>query len=455
MMQHDLALFNKIIEELLADEIKHPVNQPILPNTLYETLDLSLNEEPCLTEYFEENLKQIVLHSPKTASKRFFNQLFGGRSSQAYLGELLAVMLNNSMYTYKAAGPQIGIEKTIIKEIIRICNFGKDADGTFAAGGSMTIFMAMLMARDAHNLAITTQGVMPKMTVYASDESHYSIAKNASFMGIGRNQVRYIATTLQGKMNTEILEAQIIQDKRDGFLPFCIIATAATTVLGAFDDIEPIAKIAKKHSLWLHVDGALGGSVIFSKKYKYLLKGLELANSFSVNAHKMLGTPLSTSIIIVHNKKHLYDSFSNEANYLYQTDGDDLNIGKISLQCGRRNDAFKFWTLWKAIGTNGIENIVNQHFDFANKAKEYLKNHTDYTLYNDFDTVTVCFNYKNVPAAKLCNLLYEKAEMMVGYGEFRDVTFVRLVMVNPENTYADIQAFFDVIESFVTKQHLA
>ena len=75
MMQHDLALFNKIIEELLADEIKHPVNQPILPNTLYETLDLSLNEEPCLTEYFEENLKQIVLHSPKTASVFLINFL--------------------------------------------------------------------------------------------------------------------------------------------------------------------------------------------------------------------------------------------------------------------------------------------------------------------------------------------------------------------------------------------
>lgn len=454
-MNKDLQIFNSIITKLLDEEKTNPVTKPIDPAVLYEQLDLSLNEAPSADKEFVENLEKIVLNTPKTASNLFFNQLFGGRQSRAYLGELLAVMLNNSMYTYKVAGPHIGIEKTIIKEVIKMSGFGPDADGTFAAGGSMTILMAMLMARDAHNLDITKNGVTSQMVMYTSKESHYSISKNAAFMGIGRDNVRYIKADAQGKMMVSELEKQIIKDKADGCNPFCINATASTTVLGAFDPIEEISKIAKKHKIWLHVDGAFGGSVIFSKKHKHLLKGLENADSFSFNAHKMLGTPLSTSIVIVQNKKHLYDSFSNEANYLYQTDGDDLNLGKISLQCGRRNDAFKFWTLWKSLGTSGIKKIVDNHFHLAEVALNYVQNHPDYKVFSFKDSLTICFNYKDFPADKLCNQLYEKARLMIGFGRFNEDEFIRLVSINPENTEADMLNFFKVLEAFAENEYVA
>lgn len=454
-MKKDLQIFNDIINKLLAEEKTNPVATPIDPKELYERLDLSLNDEPSLDNDFVENLEKIVLNTPKTASNLFFNQLFGGRQSRAYLGELLAVMLNNSMYTYKVAGPHIGIEKTIIKEIIKKSGFGPEADGTFAAGGSMTIFMAMLMARDAYNLDITQNGVTQQMVMYTSKECHYSISKNAAFMGIGRNNVRYIKADDKGKMIAEELEKQIVIDQAAGRHPFCINATASTTVMGAFDPIDEISKIAKRHKIWLHVDGAFGGSVIFSKKHKHLLKGLENADSFSLNAHKMLGTPLSTSIVIVQNKQHLYDSFSNDANYLYQTDGDDLNLGKISLQCGRRNDAFKLWTLWKSIGTSGIEKIVDNHFHLSEVALNYVENNPDYKVFSFKDSLTICFNYKDFPADKLCNQLYEKAKLMIGFGRFQEDEFIRLVSINPENTEADMLNFFKVLEEFAANEYLA
>lgn len=430
-MQKNIELFNELVNELLAEENVNSVASNIPSEKLYETFDLALTEEACLAEDFKNNLKNIVQHTPKTASRLFFNQLFGGRSSKAYLGELLAVMLNNSMYPYKVAGVQIGIEKTILKEISKRVGFGNDADGTFAAGGSMTIFMAMLMARDAFNQNIVQEGVAQKMTLYTSKESHYSVPKNAAFMGVCKQQVRYIKTDAQGKMCVTDLEKQIETDLAKGFFPFYINATASTTVLGAFDPIEDISKIAKKYKLWLHVDGAFGGSVIFSKKYKYLLKGVENADSFSLNAHKMLGTPLSTSLIVVKQQKYLYNSFSNEANYLYQTNGDDLNPGKISLQCGRRNDAFKFWTLWKAIGTKGLEKIVDTHFELANIARQYIRNNKDYTLYSFDDSVTICFNYKNYDAKTICNQLYEKNKLMVGFGSFKDNEFYSFSVYQP------------------------
>ena len=120
--------------------------------------------------------------------------------------------------------------------------------------------------------------------------------------------------------------------------------------------------MCEKYNLWLHVDGAYCGGVIFSRKYRHLVDGVKRADSFSFNAHKMLGTPLTCSVLLVKNKENLSNSFNNDAKYLYQTDKDDFNLGKTSFQCGRRNDALKFWTLWKSIGTKGLEKMVNHQF---------------------------------------------------------------------------------------------
>lgn len=447
----DLALFNKIANLLLKNEEEHPIANPIPPEELYDRLDISLGAAPASEEFFEETLTDLVLSTPRTATKLFFNQLFGGRNSKATLGDLLAVLLNNSMYTYKVAGPQVGIEKEILHKVCDIINYPKDSDGTIAPGGSMTNFMAMLMARDAYNTSIKTEGVTQKLTLYTSAESHYSIPKNAAFIGAGREQVRYIETDEKGKMISEKLESKIIEDLANGFHPFFVNATAGTTVLGAFDDIPSLGTICKRHNIWLHVDGAYCGSVIFSEKYKPLVAGLEQADSFSFNAHKMLGTPLSCSIIVTKHKKHLYDSFSNDADYLYQTDGDDYNLGKTSIQCGRRNDALKFWTLWKSVGTKGLEKIVDHQFYLAEVARSYIKNNSDYTLYSFDNSISICFNYKNIPAQILCTALYENAELMVGFGKFNNEEFVRLVTINASNNEEEILAFFKVLEKFVAE----
>lgn len=441
-------LFNELVELLLQDEQQNPVAKPIDTDKLYQTLDLQLNANPSVDEDFKNTLSEIIRNTPKTASTSFFNQLFGGRLSRATLGDLLAVMLNNSMYTYKVAGPQVGIEKTVLHKICEIIGYGEESDGTFASGGSMTNYMAMLMARDRHDPSARNKGVNFKMIVYTSELSHYSIPKNASFMGIGRDQVRFVKADNLGKMMAEDLEAQIQKDLNDGNQPFFVNATAGTTVLGAFDDITSMSDVCKKYNLWLHVDGAYCGSVIFSERYKYLVNGLEISDSFSVNAHKMLGTPLTCSIIVTQDKKHLYQSFSSDAEYLYQTADDEFNLGKTSLQCGRRNDALKLWTLWKSVGTKGLEAIVDKQFQMADVARDYIRHHKDYTLYSFEDSISVCFNYKNIPAKILCTQLYEHSKSMVGFGTFEDKEFVRLVTINTTLNTKDILNFFTVIEDF-------
>ena len=454
-LSNDLILFNELVEVLLNEEENHPVAKRIDSNILYEAIDLSLNKSAMVDESFKKVLKDVLISTPKTATNLFFNQLFGGRQSKAVLGDLLAVLLNNSMYTYKVAGPQVGIEQEIIRQSCDLIGYGAQSNGTFPTGGSMSNYMALIMARDAKDPSCRQNGMTKPLIMYTSKASHYSNAKNASFAGLGRSNVRYIKADTKGKMIPAELEKQIKIDIENNLVPTFVNATAGTTVLGAFDPIEEIAVITEKYNIWLHIDGAYCGSVIFSDAKKHLLKGMEKSDSFSYNAHKMIGTPMTCSLILVKEKKHLHDSFSNDADYLYQTDGDDFNLGKTSFQCGRRNDALKFWTLWKSIGTNGLEKIVDQQFELADVARNYVENHPDYTTYSYEDSISVCFNYKNIDPKVLCTLLYEHQITVVGFGDFNEDTFVRFVTINATNTKEDILNFFKVLENFVEEnQHV-
>ncbi|MGY8989394.1 MAG: pyridoxal-dependent decarboxylase, partial [Flavobacteriales bacterium] len=181
---------------------------------------------------------------------------------------------------------------------------------------------------------------------------------------------------------------------------------------------------------------------------------IQNSDSFCFNAHKTLGTPLSTSILLIKDEKDLYKSFSNKADYLYQTDNDDYNLGQTSFECGRRNNALKFWTLWKSVGTNGIAKMVEQNYHLADIARNYIRNNSDYKLYSYNDSLSVCFNYKNFDAIELCSQLYNKNKLMVSHGKHKGENFVRLVTINRENSEKNILDFFKIIEKFADNNML-
>lgn len=456
MIDKDLAAFQQLAQRLLQAENDSPVVRPVPPEKVMEKLKLHLEENGLDEEAWQAQLEDLMLHTPRTATRGFFNQLFGGRHGKAVVGELLSVLLNNSMYTYKAAGPMIGIEKELLQQTARLVGYDPaHAEGMMAPGGSMTNLMALLMARDAFQENIPEEGLSQKMTLYTSSESHYSVPKNAAFAGLGRKQVRYIATNHRGEMDVSALRTQIQKDRAEGYAPFLINATAGTTVMGAFDPLNELADVAEAEKMWLHVDGAYCGAVIFSDQLRYLVKGAKRADSFSYNAHKMLSVPLSASLIVTRHPQQLYDTFSSDANYLYQTDDEEWNPGKLSMQCGRRNDALKLWSLWKALGRKGLGEMVEHQFHLADVARQYVQNHPDYTLYSYAPSVGVCFNYKELSAQRLCNGLYEAGELMVGYGQFREDVFVRLVTVNAGNSEDEIHHFFQKLEQYAEEALLA
>ena len=167
-LKNALSIFNELSEVLATEEKERPVASRIDADVLYNTLDLSLNEEGLSDEKLKEVLGEVIASTPKTATNLFFNQLFGGRQSKAMLGDLLAVLLNNSMYTYKVAGPQVGIEQQIIRQSCDMIGYGKNSNGTFPTGGSMSNYMGLIMGRDAADPEFRHSGPQKKMVIYAT-----------------------------------------------------------------------------------------------------------------------------------------------------------------------------------------------------------------------------------------------------------------------------------------------
>lgn len=445
----DLNTFNSLAKDIISDWSKNGIAKRVDPKNLLNKFGIELSNTGISENHLIETLKELALYTPKTSGKLFFNQLFGGLNSKAVLGDLLAVILNNSMATYKIAGPMIEIEKEIIRKVAKLISYPDTFGGTIPTGGSMSNFMAIIIARDKKRPATVLDGNTENMVFYTSESSHYSMGKNASFSGIGKNNVKYVETNEKGEMISKKLNETIQSDLKKGLIPFLVNATIGSTVMGANDPINEISKICKKFNLWLHLDGAFAGSIIFSKKYKHLVNGIQHSDSFCFNPHKTLGTPLSTSVFIVKNKQDLYNSFNQKADYLYQTEDNDYNLGQMSFECGRRNNALKFWTLWKYNGTDGISKMVDHNYSLADFARNYITNNPDYKLYSYENSLSICFNYKNIDPKILCNELYNHNQLMVGYGSHKNNEFVRLVSINRENTKNDILNFFKVLEKFV------
>ncbi len=434
-----------LIREHFEREGSEPVAAYRSPKELHEELDLGLSAEGTADEVLFEALRSILARTPRTTSTRFFNQLFGGRGDIGTIGELLAALLNSSMYTFKAGGPQVLIERELTRRMARLAGF-EEGEGIFTPGGSMSNFTGMLLARNVHQPRAREEGVGGRrMTVYASQLCHYSIPKNAGMLGIGRENVRRIATDERGRMLPDALRRAIGEDRSAGCDPFLIVGTCGTTVLGAFDPVEELVEIAREEGLWLHLDAALGGSLLLSDRARGLLAGCEAADSMTWNAHKLLGVPLSASVILTRQKGHLFGSLSQKASYLFQSDEDDYDLGTRSIQCGRRNDALKLWAVWKSQGDRGLATRVDRLLELARYAAARIRDIKGLVLAKDPESVTVCFEVEGRRSEEVCELLRREQRALVGYGIVDGRRVIRLACVTDDIEESDLEVFFEEV----------
>ncbi len=436
-----------LAEEYLAAEAAAAPLFACPPTTLAADGAFALGPEGVDHQEWINRLRTILAATPSSSQPRFVNQLFGGRIPEAVAADVLALLANSSMYTYKAAGAQVMVENEVLRKMLAAAEMSA-GEGSFMPGGSAATLAAMLLARNRTFPRCRDEGVGDqRATVYTSSESHYSIRKNAGILGLGRNQVRLIPVQADGRMDMEALAQCMAADQAAAFTPLMVNATAGTTVRGAFDDIRAAASVARHFGSWLHVDGALGASLLLSPKWRTLLDGIELADSLTWNPHKMMGVALQTSVLLARESGVLAGSLDETADYLFQAHEDDFNPGHRSLQCGRRNDAFRLWSAWCRLGDRGWADRIEKQMALAREATRLIEEDPRLELLEQPPSVNVCFNLRGVSPETVCTQLDETGVLKIGYGQVGDRMGIRLVCVNPELGHEGIERVLDAVKS--------
>ncbi|XP_069509438.1 cysteine sulfinic acid decarboxylase [Ambystoma mexicanum] len=439
------------------------------PVELQRALDLELRDSGEPSKNLLEHCRDIIRYSVKTGHPRFFNQLFAGLDRHALAGRMITEALNTSQATYETAPVFVLMEEVVLQKLRELVGW-QTGDGIFCPGGSISNMYAMNLARYRHFPESKQKGMqaLPRLAVFTSSESHYSIMKGAAFLGFGTDSIFVVQADDRGKMIPADLEKRLEEAKSQGAVPFLVSATCGTTVLGAFDPLHEIADLCEKHGLWLHVDAAWGGSALFSRQHRHLLNGIERADSVAWNPHKMMMAGLQCSALLLKDTKGLMKQcHCASASYLFQTDKFyDLSFdtGDKSIQCGRRVDCLKLWLMWKANGTDDFEKRVDRAIGLTRFLLEEMKKREGFRLVQEPEFINVCFWFippslreksessdfwkkleKVAPTIK--ERMVKKGSMMVGYQPNGDsVNFFRQIVINPELTDNDMTFFLDEIE---------
>ncbi|KAM8753814.1 cysteine sulfinic acid decarboxylase isoform 1-T1 [Acanthopagrus schlegelii] len=463
--------FKIIVEEVLCKgtDISQKVCEWKDPEELARLLDLELRATGEPQHKLLERVSDVAKYSIKTSHPRFFNQQYGGVDYHALAGRFLTEALNTNLFTYEVAPVFVLMETEVLRGLRQLVGW-TEGDGLFCPGGSTSNMFAMNLARYRLFPEVKSRGLwgLPRLTVFTSSESHYSVNKGAAYLGIGTDNVIVVKVDDGGRMIPEDLDEKITLAKSQGTVPFLVSCTSGTTVQGAFDPLDRIADVCEKHKLWMHVDAAWGGSVLFSKQHRHLMKGVDRANSVGWNPHKMLLAGLQCSVLLLQDTTNLLKRcHCANASYLFQQDkfyDVNLDVGDKSVQCSRKVDCLKLWLMWKAVGSAGLEERVDKAFIHVRYLVEEMKKREGFQLLREPEFVNVCFWF--IPPsmrgkeghadyqerlAKVAPVIKERmmkqGTMMVGYQPLGNkVNFFRVIAFSPLLSKKDMDFFLDEIE---------
>jgi len=339
-----------------------------------------------------EGLKQYTVHTPHP---RYFG-LFNPRASFAgILADTITATFNPQMAAWSHAPFAVEVENYLIKAFGQRLGYPENSvDGCFCSGGAEANLTALVCALNQQFPKFKEQGVRSipgQAVVYVSGESHHSINKAVSTVGLGTAAVKSIPT-IDEKMDTKALAVALEQDQQAGRSPLMIVATMGTTGAGAIDPVFEIKQLADCYGCWLHADAAYGGAVAFHPEYQKLLRGIEAADSITFDAHKWLSVPMGAGMFMTRHKNILRKSFGLKTDYMPK-EAAELAVQDPfthSLQWSRRFIGLKLYLSLLFYGWEGLADLVSRQINLANRLREKLVD-SGWKIYNKSALPIVCF----------------------------------------------------------------
>jgi len=391
----------KLISEHAARLESAPVTSRATP------LDLKrLFDEPIpLTgmraeEILEQFARDVEPHAMQVPSPHYFGQFNPTPLAIGVWADALCSALNQNAGAWRNGPTSALIEAQVIGWLCELIGYGPDAFGVLASGGSEANLIALKCARDKAARAICDLGVRAanaELTVYASEQCHFSVEKSVDILGLGRQSLRKIDTDDRFHIRVDLLRAAIERDKSVGRTPFCVVGIAGATSTGVIDPLPELAEIARENDCWFHVDAAYGGGLAFSDRQKEKLKGIELANSVTFDPHKWMFVPFACGTTLVRDGGNvLRDSFDISPEYLSEDRGgadveyDFFRYGQMGT---RRFNALKLWMAFKFMGKNGYAETVERHLELTSHFAGRLDELPDFERVGEIETAVCCFRY--------------------------------------------------------------
>jgi aromatic-L-amino-acid decarboxylase len=391
----------KIID-WIADYLQDIEQRPVLPRINYGDIKKGIEKNPpVLGEDLLNVLKDVddillkgITHWNHPNFMAYFNSTSSG---PGILADLLSAGLNVNGMAWHTCPSATELEEMMMDWFRKIFKLPEKFWGIVYDTASTSSMHAIACAREglAH-LKIREEGMagrkdIPRLRVYASEQAHFSIDKSVVTLGFGLEGIRKIPVDNEFRMIPEKLKEAIQEDRKNGWLPCCVVATVGTTSTTSVDNIDSIGSICSDENVWLHVDAAYAGTAAMLPEIQWIFKGIEKADSLVINPHKWMFTPIDYSLFFTKKPDVLKRAFSLSAEYLDTSRDEVTNYMDYGIQLGRRFRSLKPWFIIRYFGLEGLRNRIREHIRLANMFANWIEKSDDFELVAPVHFGVVCF----------------------------------------------------------------
>jgi aromatic-L-amino-acid decarboxylase len=358
------------IADYRAGVASRPVMARTAPGEIKAQLPPSPPQQPESFDAIVGDLDRIVLPGITTwQHPQFFGYFPSNALLSSVLGDYVSTGLGVIGLAWQSSPALTEVEEVVVDWMRQMLGLSDGWSGVINDTASTSTLVALLCARErTSNYSLGRDGLQGEtqpLIVYTSAHSHSSVEKAALLAGFGKAHVRIVPHDTSFAMRPESLDAMIADDIANGRRPCAVVATTGTTTSTALDPLGAIARVAKSHGLWMHVDAAMAGSAMILPECRWMWDGVQQADSLIVNAHKWLGAVFDTTLYFVRDPEHLVRVMSTNPSYLQTAaDGRVKNYRDWGLPLGRRFRALKLWFLIREQGVEGLQARLRR--DLAN-----------------------------------------------------------------------------------------
>ncbi len=405
-----------------------------------------------IARYLENTTK---LHHPG-----YLAHQVGAPHPTGALGSLIDGFTNNAMAIYEMGPAAAAIEFFMINYLLEKAGWTpmpEQADkrlsfphgaGVLTHGGSLANMTALLIARNHLDATIRNDGTPGDLVLLAPESSHYSISKAAGIIGIGESNVIKLPTDSCGRIDIKGLEPAIRTARQTGKRIVALTANACCTGTGLYDPIDDIARFCNENKIWFHVDGAHGASALFSDTHKHRLNGIEKADSFIIDAHKMLRTPTVCAALLVKNAAALDRAFEHTANYLFH-DKKQPGFDFISqvIECTKAGLGLKFFMAFAGLGEQKMAHYIDRCFELTRQAYHYINGQPDFFVPCPPQSNILCFRIDGTDERQLAirDALIASGRYYISSTEMVGQRYLRIVVISPATDIKTIQGLVEQI----------